>query len=118
MRNISIAFFVSTLLFVSPIMAGSGHEHGPNGGHSHGPISNEAVIKKANQQINSLVRRGKLDKSWADAKATGATKKAFEHGDEWVVTAKNDQASDAAKRSLYIFFTLDGSYTGSNFTGN
>ena len=52
MRNISIAFFVSTLLFVSPIMAGSGHEHGPNGGHSHGPISNEAVFKKANQQIN------------------------------------------------------------------
>ncbi len=118
MRNISIAILASTLLLASPVMAGSGHEHGPDGSHSHGPISSEAVIKKAGQQVNSLIGRGKLDKSWADAKAAGVTKKLFEHGDEWVVTVKNDKVSDAAKRTLYIFFTLDGAYTGSNFTGN
>ena len=117
MRNISIVLLASTLLFSALAMAGAGHQHGPNGGHSHGPISSEAAIKKADRQINSMVERGKLDKSWADAKVTGATQKAFEQGDEWVVTAKNDNASDAAKRSLYIFYTLDGTYVGSNFTG-
>ena len=117
MRNISIVLLASTLLFSALAMAGADHQHGPNGGHSHGPISSEAAIKKADRQINSMVERGKLDKSWADAKVTGATQKAFEQGDEWVVTAKNDNASDAAKRSLYIFYTLDGTYVGSNFTG-
>ena len=117
MRNISIALFVSTLLFASPAMAGAGHEHGPDGGHSQGPINSQTAIKKAEKQVKSLVERGKLEKSWADAKAAGATQKVFAQGDEWVVTFSNNKVSDTSKQTLYVFYTLDGTYIASNFTG-
>ncbi|MDX8386036.1 MAG: DUF6488 family protein [Gallionella sp.] len=118
MRNISITLFVSTLLFASPVMAGAGHEHGADGSHSQGPISSDAVTKKAERHVSLLIGRDKIDKSWAGAKVTSVIKKPFEHGDEWVVTFKNDKVEDAEKRTLSIFHTLEGSYTGSNFTGN
>jgi len=112
MRNISTALLVSSLLFASPVMAGAGHDHG-SGGHSHGSVSGSEVIKKATEKVKSLIGSGKLDKSWADVKADGASTR----GDEWVVTYKNDKASDTAKRTLYLFFTLDGMYIATNFTG-
>ncbi len=117
MRNISTALLVSSLFFVSPAMAGAGHEHGA-GGHSHGPISSNAVMKKAAMQVQSLIARGKIDKSWAEVKAGGATQKTFEKGTEWVVTFKNDKVGDAAKQTLYVFYSLDGVYIATNFTGN
>ena len=118
MRNISTALFVSSLLFASPVMAGAGHDHG-SGGHSHsqGPVSSEAVVNKAIDKVRSLIESGKLDKSWTDVKASGATQKTFNHDPEWVVTFKNDGVSDATKQTLYIFFTLDGGYIATNFTG-
>jgi hypothetical protein len=112
MRNISTALLVSSLLFVSPVMAGAGHDHG-SGGHSHGAISGGEIIKKATVKVKSLVESGKLEKSWGDVEADGASTK----NDEWVVTYKNDKASDAAKRTLYMFFSLDGTYIATNFTG-
>lgn len=112
MRNISTVLLVSSLLFVSPVMAGAGHDHG-SGGHSHGAISGGEIIKKATVKVKSLVESGKLEKSWADVKADGASTK----DDEWVVTYKNDKASDATKRTLYMFFSLDGAYIATNFTG-
>lgn len=118
MRNISIALLVSTFLIASPALAGAGHEHGPDGSHSHGPISNTAAIIKAEKQVKALVERGKLDKSWAEAKATGAAQKDFGKGAEWIVTFRNEKVSDAGKQTLYVFYTLNGAYIASNFTGN
>lgn len=116
MRNISTALLVSSILFASPAMAGSGHDHG-NGGHSHGPISSEGVIRKATKQVKSLAERSKLDKSWVGIKAEGATQKTYSNETEWVVTFKNNKVSDPEKQTLYVFFTLDGSYLATNFTG-
>ena len=116
MRNISTALLVSSLLFISPVIAGTGHDHN-NGGHSHGPISSEGVIKKATKQVKSLAERGKLDKSWIGIKAEGATQKTYSNETEWVVTFKNEKVSGPEKQILYIFFTLDGSYLAANFTG-
>ena len=109
MRNISTALLVSSLLFVSPVMV---HAHG-GGGQSHGPISRSEVIKKATEKVKSLIENGKLDKSWVDADAYDASTR----GSEWVVTYKNDKESDTAKRTLYVFFSLDGAYIATNFTG-
>lgn len=112
MRNISTVLLVSSLLFVSPVMAGAGHDHG-SGGHSHGSIPINEITKKATEKVKSLIASGKLEKSWADVKADSASSR----GDEWVVTYKNDKASDATKRTLYMFFSLDGIYIATNFTG-
>ena len=116
MRNISTVLLVSSLLLAAPVMAGTGHDHGSSG-HSHGPASSEAIIKKAANQVKSLVERGKLDKSWVGIKADGASQKTFSNESEWVVTFKNDKVSAPEKQTLYMFFTLDGSYIASNFTG-
>lgn len=116
MRNVSTALLVSSLLFTSPVMAGAGHDHG-SGGHSHGPVSSKAVIMKATEKVKSLAESGKIDKSWAGIKAVGATQKTFANESEWVVTFKNEKLSDVTKQTLYLFFTLDGSYIATNFTG-
>lgn len=115
MRNISTVLLVSSLLFTSPVMAGAGHDHG--GGHSHGAVSSEAVIMKATEKVKSLAESGKIDKSWAGIKAVGATQKTFANEPEWVVTFKNEKLSDVTKQTLYLFFTLDGGYIATNFTG-
>ena len=116
MRNISTALLVSSLLFASPVMAGAGHDHG-SGGHSHGPVSSETVIEKATDKVMSLAVSGKLDKSWVNSKALGAKQETFSNETQWVVTFNNDKMSDASKQTLYLFFTLDGSYIAANFTG-
>lgn len=116
MRNVSTVLLVSSLLFTSPVMAGAGHDHG-GGGHSHGPVAGEAVIMKATEKVKSLAESGKIDKSWAGIKAVGATQKTFANESEWVVTFKNEKLSDVTKQTLYLFFTLDGSYIATNFTG-
>lgn len=117
MRNLSTALLVSTLLCTSPAMAGTGHEHGPDGSHTHGPISSDAAIKKAEKQVKTLIQRGKLDKTWADAKVTETVKKDFGKGPEWVVSIKNEKVTDPANQTLYVFYTATGSYLASNFTG-
>lgn len=116
MRTISTALVISTLLFTSPAFAGTGHEHGPGGSHTHGPISATAAIKKAEGQVGSLIERGKLDKSWSGIKASEASQKDFGKGPEWIVSFKNEKA-EAGKQTLYVFYTVTGSYLATNFTG-
>jgi Family of unknown function (DUF6488) len=118
MRKIATTLLLSTLLCAMPALAGDGHEHGPGGSHSHGPITSDAAIKKAERQVKAIVARGKLDKSWRDVQSAGAAQKDFGNGPEWIVTFKNDTVSDPAKQTLYVFYTLNGAYVASNFTGN
>jgi hypothetical protein len=117
MRKTTAVLLFSSMFIVTPVMAGAGHEHGFGGTHSHGPITSEAAVKKATKQIQTLIERGKLEKSWGDVKATGAIQKTFAKGTEWVVTFKNDKVKDPAKQSLYVFYTVEGSYIASNHTG-
>jgi hypothetical protein len=117
MRNISTALLVSSLLLASPVMAGAGHEHGAGGSHSVGPITSDAAVKKAEKQVKSLVEKGKIDKSWSEAKMVESKQADFGKGQEWVVTFKNDKEKDTAKQTLYVFYTLNGSYLATNFTG-
>lgn len=117
MRTISSVLFVSSLLLASPTMAGAGHEHGPGGSHTHGPITSDAAVKKAEKQVKALIERGRLDKSWSEAKLVESVQKDFGKGQEWVVSFKNDKEKDTAKQTVYVFYTLNGSYLATNFTG-
>lgn len=116
MHTISTALAIATLLFGAAAFAGTGHEHGPSGSHTHGPISSAAAIKKAEKQVKGLIEGGKLDKSWSGIKAAEATQKDFGRGPEWVVTFKNPKA-EAAKQTVYVFYSLTGSYLATNHTG-
>ena len=113
----TVLLFITSLLFSGTTVAGEGHEHDSHGGHSHGEISSEKVTVKALAKVQQLVNKGKVEASWAEVKASRVEQKTYGKGPEWVVTFNNDQATDASKRSLYLFFSLSGHYIAANHTG-
>ena len=114
MRKIIIAVTLCTLsLMTAPAFSGSGHEHS----HTQEPISEERAKQEASKQVAALVSKRKVDKSWSGIKPAKAYQKTFKKGPEWVVEFANSAASDKAKQTLYLFYTLDGHYMAANFTG-
>lgn len=121
-KIISTMAIMFTMALAAPVQAGSGHSHDARGGHSnsghsHGAISEKKATAKAEHKIASLIKKGKLDKSWAGVKATSARKKKFKKGEEWVVSFSNKKAKDKDKQKLYVFYSLDGHYIAANHTG-
>ena len=106
-------------LMLSPLtaIAGGGHDHG--NGHSHGPslITQSQAESIAAGRVMTLVTQGKIDESWKSATVSSAEKKMNGNQSEWLVTFKNNQASDPAKDTLYIFLSTAGDYIAANFTG-
>jgi len=114
-KNMKCLLFIATfniLLFSTPVFAGAGHDH------AHDPISKEDAGKMAAKNLEALVKKGKIDKSWSGKPVNSIEKKTFSKGPEWVVTFKNDVLADKSKRMLYMFYSLDGHYLATNFTGN
>lgn len=100
-------------LFSISAMAGSGHDHG----HSHTPVNQVTVQSKATKIIGALVKRNKLDKSWASITAKSVKKISFKGNPEWVAVFVNKKISDTAKQKLHVFLTLGGDYIAINYTG-
>ena len=115
MKHLITTVFISTLFISTPVLAGAGHDHGH--GHSHGPVSADVVVGKAVKKVKQLADAKKIDASWTAAKSTGAEKKTFGKGLEWVVSFKNGKVKDTTKQNLYVFFSLDGHYIAANYTG-
>jgi len=115
MLKIFISLMFSSFLFTAPAFAGAGHEHGH--GHSHEPATAEVVKTKAMKKVKFLAETKKIDPSWVAITAHGAEKKQFSKGVEWVVSFKNETLSDASKRTLYLFYSLNGHYIAANYSG-
>jgi len=99
-------------LFVITVMAQS------EGGHYHGPRISETEAKTAAKGVVSeLIEVNKIDSSWSLTEPGPAAQRTFEGHLEWVVTFQNDTIEDETRRTLYVFLTLGGEYTGSNYTG-
>jgi hypothetical protein len=111
MRIQSLIF--SLIIFLFPLVAfsGSGHDHG------HARISKSQAEMVATTVIESFVEKKKIDSSWKSIKASTSEKKKFPNGLEWVVSFKNENISDSAKQTIYVFLTLDGGYLATNYTG-
>jgi len=118
MKILTTALLLSSLLFGAPVMAGAGHSHDADGGHSRGPVSSGEAVNQASKKVKQLADAGKIDATWSGVQAVSVEKKTYAKGPEWVVIFKNDKVSDAAKQTLYLFFTLDGHYIAANYTGN
>lgn len=115
MKKLMSILVVSTLFISSQVLAGAGHDH--DHGHSHSPVSADAVVGKAVTKVKQLAEDKKIDASWKNVKSTGAEKKTFGKGLEWVVSFNNEKIADKTKQNLYIFFSLDGYYIAANYTG-
>lgn len=109
MRNLLIAIVFGLTTLATTTFAGPGH--------SHGPVAKEAVSKMALKKRDQLIKKGKLDKSWGDAAVNTVEQKTFKKKPEWVITFRNDTVADEAKRTLYMFYALDGHYLATNFSG-
>ena len=112
MRQIALSFIISLFVVAMPAYAGAGT------GHSHDAITQEAAASSAMKKLEQLVASGKLDKSWSGVPVKSVEQKTFAKGPEWVVTFFNETIPDEAKRTLYMYYALDGHYLAANFTGN
>lgn len=110
-----IAILSLYLLGVVSAYAGAGHSHGHEQMTRTKP---EIVAKMANKKLMQLIKKGKLDKSWKGKTAIKVEQKSFAKGPEWVVVFRNQEHKMLAKRTLFMFYTLDGKYIAANFTGN
>ena len=118
--TLSMTLIFASMFFLSPLMAGTNHNHGHDHGHSHAekPINLETAKQKARNIVSSLIEKNKIDQSWATIVADSAEKKSFDARIEWVVTFSNDKITDINKQKLYVFLTLNGEYIAANYTGN
>ena len=116
MKTLTTTLVLSSLLFGSPVMAGSGHDHGHS--HAQAPVNQEVAEKNADKAIASLVERGKIDKIWSSTKARSVDKKEVNGRTEWVVIYINEKIIGTEKQKLYVFLTIGGEYIAVNYTGN
>ncbi len=122
--NLSTAFAATlvcaSIFFSPPILAGANHDHGDDHGHSHAAeaINQDSAKQSATKIISALIKKNKIDSSWANITASSAEKKEFDGRMEWVVVFNNDKIADSNKQKLYIFLTLNGDYIAANHTGN
>lgn len=114
-----LVYLLSILaISVSPVFAGSGHEHNPDGSHKvPTKIDKKAAQDISQKVITHFINEGNLDKSWAKADLKNVGQKVFKKEKEWVISYNNPQEKDTKKTNFYVFLSLDGEYLGSNFTG-
>jgi len=65
----------------------------------------------------NLIKKGKIDASWAGVKLDQSEIVDGKKTKEWKLTFKNPVEKDAAKQTLYMFYSLSGNFLAANFTG-
>ena len=107
----SIAAVVALFTILS--VTGLVFAHGGKG-HANSFTALQA-LQKSTDLFNQLVGSGKLDESWeTDLANVGITNRQKGGNTEYVVSFLR---STGDPKTVYIFFTADGKYSGSNFTG-
>lgn len=109
----SIGFIVLFLLLI--LIVSLAFAHGPKG-HSNGMFTPLEAVNKGLQLYNQLLASGRLDESWETGldKIELATRKSGDKNELMVEFSR----SHGSPKTVYIFFSEKGEYTGSNFTGN
>jgi Family of unknown function (DUF6488) len=111
---VTVSALVITLFTAPAALAdagGSCHFHGSK------PATEAVITDCANQRKASLVKTGKIDASWQAVKHDKLELIDGKKGKEWKVTFRNPAVTDAAKQTLYIFFSQPGNFIVANHTG-
>jgi hypothetical protein len=111
-KSLCATIFMLTLLLMASIVNVSGH-----GGKTHTDEKFTAfeALEKGVALFNSLVEKGKLEKSWK--KDLVLVKISHMEGKDNRAYGISFHRSNSSPPSVYIFFKADGSYGGSNYTG-
>lgn len=110
-------FFTFVFLICSTVFAGPGGGHSHSHGHSHKKVhvTKEQTQQLAKVEIDRLIKFGKLESSWSEARYEQSELKMFGKKNEWVVTYINEK--DEKNKKLYIFLKQTGEFVAANFTG-
>ena len=113
-KIIQILILVLAITSSQSVMAGGGEDC-----HFHGskPAAKDTVLKCANQRVEKLIARGKLDAGWKAITPESITSIDGEKGKEWKIVIKNQAANDKTKATLYLFFSENGNFIAANHTG-
>ena len=115
MKTIFTAAALLASLFTAPAaladVGGSCHFHGNK------PATEAVVTACGDKRKAALIKAGKLEASWQAAKLDKAELVDGKKGKEWKLSFKTPAAADAAKQSLYIFFSQPGNFIAANHTG-
>jgi hypothetical protein len=115
MKTIILSAALFALPALSPVamadVGGSCHFHGQK------PATEAVVTDCANKRRATLVKSGKLDSTWQNAKLEKLELVDGKKGKEWKVSFSNPAASDKTKQTLYVFFSHPGNFIAANFTG-
>jgi len=108
-RNIAIAILGLAMLLSSAQVYGHG---GKKHGSSFTPLQ---ALQKATELYDKLVVSGKLPDSWeTDLEKVDISNR--QKGDQWEYVVSFERSAGEPNK-VYIFFTAEGKYSGSNFTG-
>jgi len=105
---------IVTITFAPAALAGGGgacHFHGDT------PVKETILVDCASKHKDNLIKKGKIDASWETVKLDKSEMVDGKKTKEWKLTFKNPAEKDAAKQTLYMFYSLTGNLLGANFTG-
>ena len=84
-------------------------------GGKHAEFTHLQALQKATQLYDRLIVNGKLDQSWETTLVRVDVSNRRKGNKNEVVLSF--QRAKGEPQAVYIFFTADGKYAGSNFTG-
>jgi len=112
----TLIFGLLLSFFSVSALVSNAHAHG--GGHvAKAPVDEATIKENAIKIVDGLVKRDKLDKSWASTTVNSIEKISFRGTPEWLAIFVNDKITDTDKQKLFVFLTLGGDYLAANFTG-
>ena len=109
-KNIAILFVILSI----SILSSTGFAHGPKG-HSAGTFTSFEAVKQGVKLYDKLLAAGKLDESWEIGLSNIIVLMREREGKKELVVKFTRSQGDPS--SVYIFFSNEGQYSGSNFTG-
>lgn len=110
-KTIAILLMVVIVILFA---AGSAFAHGGKG-HVVSAFTSLQALQKATELYDKLVASGKLVESWeTDLQKVGISNR--QKGRQWEYVVSFERSA-GEPNTVYIFFTAEGEYAGSNFTG-
>jgi len=107
-KNLMIIAIILLWISINPAF-GHGGKHAADG------FTRLQTLQKATEMYDRLIENGKLDQSWETA-LIRVNVSNRQKGNEKEVVVSFERA-EGDPQAVYIFFTSDGKYAGSNFTG-
>jgi len=125
------ATIVTFVLSLTTIHANNSSEHSHHDEKNHNSlghscrydkikneVSKETVETAAKKEVQNLVAKKKIHKSWKSVPISKIGKTHYGDTDDWVVGFDNMKIKNKKRQTLYIFVSVRGEIRGANYTGN